>query len=848
MSQRGSRNTARRQAASIYRRRLARGTDQPVAAKGRTHEMNSITTMKTHSLSALIAIWFINLCLIISQHAGAQQPSYILIDLNNLAPNATSSQAVAINNKGQVIVQYSLADGTSHGLIFSGGIATDIPGLGGADTTPYSINDNGQVVGDATLPPDQAPHAFLYSGAITIDLNTLPGCNCSYALGINNRGITVGFAGRGLVVQTPFILSGNTMVPINIPGVVDNSNVATSVNNNGQVVGDYAPDFYTQRAFLYLPLNNSITDIGTLGGPDTWADAINNSGDIVGMSMTSSSKQAFLYSKGVMIDLSAYDTWNSSEAMAINDFGQVVGTFSPTPTSLNHAFLYLDHNTYDLNNLLVTNPAGWTLTSAAGINNVRQIVGTMEDAAGRYHAFLLSPINLEALQTGVSHPPYGNGITQLPGKDSLVVITHGLIPPWKDTVADTAWVDSMSNSISQCLNQHLPNTWQVEGHKWIQGAHIPWMTSAYGFLNALNNARMDGINLAYSIIMSGNWAHVHLIGHSAGAELTQACSEVLKAQWGDACVIHCTFLDPFTGLIPLSLVNNVSVYGDSAHWSDNYFTRDQETGGDAWPATEGPLDHAYSVDVTHIDPHKIPLMGYAPVVSGLGTSCVHTETSHGWPIDFYSNTITGRVTADYQNFGFPLSEEGSSWNLTQNYNVGNDPPIKLGTSDPDCIQVFDFDSGSTSGPLDLSDPSMVQIEMGVVARQHTGVTLTKDDPAWLACSIFVTNALNYVAFDAQFTGDPGAAGQFSAYWDTNAIGFADETLIGTAARHYVLSFQPATSNSVHVLGFRIDSSSALPSSICVTNIFWFFRELLGKSEWSGRALKTKADGQLEGKG
>ena len=66
-----------------------------------------------------------------------------------------------------------------------------------------------------------------------------------------------------------------------------------------------------------------ITDLGTLGGQWSDAYAINNFGQVVGLSQTASgSSHPFLYDTGKMIDLYPLNG-QDSEPMGINNFGQV---------------------------------------------------------------------------------------------------------------------------------------------------------------------------------------------------------------------------------------------------------------------------------------------------------------------------------------------------------------------------------------------------------------------------------------------------------------------------------------------------------------------------------------------
>src|SRR5471032_1006014 len=72
----------------------------------------------------------------------------------------------------------------------------------------------------------------------------------------------------------------------------------------------------------------SVTDLGVLGtGPMSDAVAINNSGQIAGISDTNGANtpHATLYSNGTLTDLGTFPTGATSYAEALNDSGTVVG-------------------------------------------------------------------------------------------------------------------------------------------------------------------------------------------------------------------------------------------------------------------------------------------------------------------------------------------------------------------------------------------------------------------------------------------------------------------------------------------------------------------------------------------
>ncbi|MCP4107060.1 MAG: hypothetical protein GY749_16230 [Desulfobacteraceae bacterium] len=111
------------------------------------------------------------------------------------------------------------------------------------------------------------------------------------------------------------------------------------INESGQIAGHYSTTDGYDHAFLY---NSGTIDLGTLGGSVNKSDAnaINNSGHIVGDSNASIGYRAFLYKNADegMIDLGTLGGDRSS-ALDINNSGQIIG-WSVTASGDYHAFLY----------------------------------------------------------------------------------------------------------------------------------------------------------------------------------------------------------------------------------------------------------------------------------------------------------------------------------------------------------------------------------------------------------------------------------------------------------------------------------------------------------------------------
>src|SRR5207253_275447 len=137
-----------------------------------------------------------------------------------------------------------------------------------------------------------------------------------------------------------------------------------------------------------------------LGGSDSAAYGVNESGSIVGAAATSgnAATQAFLYRNGAMTSLGTLGGTNSV-AMAINEVEEIAGSSSTSGNAATHAFLFQSGTMIDLNTRL-PDGSGWVLESATAINSSGDIagVGTIN---GERHAYRLSvPVALTLSPNG----------------------------------------------------------------------------------------------------------------------------------------------------------------------------------------------------------------------------------------------------------------------------------------------------------------------------------------------------------------------------------------------------------------------------------------------------------------
>ena len=737
---------------------------------------------------------------------------YQVVDLGTLGGD--SSSANDINASGHVVGTSTLNNGNSHAFIWYNGLMQDLGTLGGNTSEARAINDNGQIVGSSSLAGNVTTHAFKYSNSQMQNLGSLGGD--SYAQGINNSGKIVGYSANSVGVNYAFLYSGGSIQNLNI------NCYARDINDSADIVGYYylSNDISDPHSFLYTR-----GLIRFIDPPDvqSYGICINNKGQISGVYSDGYYIHPYFYN-GSFVDLGTLGG-NYGYGFGINYNGDIVG-HSQTVDGDDHAFIYSNGEMKDLNDILLDN-LGWTLTQANGINDGGQIVGYGINPSGQQHAFLLNPVSTESSEVVANIIPaqkaFGACPVKDPTKNSLVVITHG----WQINVLgypppNISFVDEMTIDIINNMSSRNVNNWQVFGYKWLTNA---WVFSAD---DALNSAKQEGKHLGESIAAQG-WTHVHLIAHSAGAALIQSATEAIKNA-NSSIIVHETFLDPFVG----SSLGGIYTYGRRADWADQYFSNDKETDVDYFsnvfliaPYTESPAFHSYNVNVTMLDPNKSGYINKFSSSSGTSSGIqveTCTKSTHGWPVDFYMNTITGNTTADYAGFGFSLSEEGGNWSTISGYGVGNGTelnssvPVKVLGSDIVCTAVTPKASPYSDFIPDFTQSPTVQSITGTIEKYTDHINLFSGSPVWLSTAIIPTNPVNLVSFDAEFTSGVEAQGVLVVLWDTNTIGTLDERFIEPGLQHYQFSFSKAEAYSTHVLGLRLDPFTNVQSSVTLTNV------------------------------
>jgi probable HAF family extracellular repeat protein len=248
---------------------------------------------------------------------------------------------------------------------------------GGNQSEAYGINLAGQVVGVANLNPSTGrTHGFLKTpGQPMQDLGALEGGYDSEAYGINAAGQVVGAADANNYLRA-FLKDPDQ--PMQDLGDLGGASRAWGINAAGHVVGrtDYESGTVSGvRAFLKKP-GQPMENLGTLGGRWSEAVAINDTGQVAGTSLLANNYgRAYLKNPGEDMQNLGTLGGGSSEAHGLNNLGQVVG-WAHNPDNYQRAFLKTpSQDMQDLGTL------GGDYSWAYGINDAGQVVGWADDIA-----------------------------------------------------------------------------------------------------------------------------------------------------------------------------------------------------------------------------------------------------------------------------------------------------------------------------------------------------------------------------------------------------------------------------------------------------------------------------------
>lgn len=350
------------------------------------------------------------------------QSRYRIVNLGNLSGTASSGNS--LNDIGWASGFGTLADNTSeHAAVWVYGLKFDLGTLGGPNSdvqwpnknthgllsgwsetaalNPYAESWSCTAFTPTGVPTGHVCAGFRWQWGEMTALPALGGYN-GFAAGNNDRDEIVGWAETSYHDPTCAKTGQNEQVFQFLPVVWgpgphgirklpayagDPDGAATAINNAGDAVGisgacDVAVGALSAKHALLWRHEGGVVNLGSLGGYG-WNTpmAINNRGDVVGFSdlagdyaggVLTPNFHAFLWTResGRMVDIGTLPGDELSEALDINDRGQIVGISLPSL----RAFLYENGRMWNLNDLIAGDP-GLFLLEGGGINNRGEITG-----------------------------------------------------------------------------------------------------------------------------------------------------------------------------------------------------------------------------------------------------------------------------------------------------------------------------------------------------------------------------------------------------------------------------------------------------------------------------------------
>jgi probable HAF family extracellular repeat protein len=331
------------------------------------------------------------ICFALAFTSAAVAQTYTVTNIGTLGGN--DSVALSINDYGEVVGFSKTADGEVHAFRYFHDSLFDLSTLGGKESYAYIITNSGILLGDSKTPEGTLRPFMGAPNSPLLNIGDDPHLFGS-ARGANNVGQVVGFKlvtdEHGQFHKRAYLYTTNRTIDLGTFGGKQSDAVA--INDAGEVVGHFYTQYHDgpRRAVLYHA--GKVLEIGTFGGVSSNGVAINRTGEVVGYSdLAGGDQRAFVFSHGKLKNLGTLPGGTESFAYGIDDRGRIVGASDAKDSPL-RAFIYSDGVMQDLNKLIPAD-SGWALTEAKAINDSGQIVG-YGFFEGERRAFLLTPVKM----------------------------------------------------------------------------------------------------------------------------------------------------------------------------------------------------------------------------------------------------------------------------------------------------------------------------------------------------------------------------------------------------------------------------------------------------------------------
>ena len=241
-------------------------------------------------------------------------------------PGSTWTEASGINDAGQIVGTYTDTAGIAHGFMYHNGVYTRMDYPSTAHNYAFGINDQGDLVGSYSEVMPRGPyHASLRTAAGVWSPFDFPG-NETDGRAINTQGDIVGIYNAGY--GTPdhgFLKVGDNYTSIDYPGA--SLTYVFGLNDARWVTGTYRDGQGLLKGFVWK--DGVYTAITYPGATETYIGGINNANAMVGWKVEGGKVSGFVATAGKFRPvLVTFANAANTRARAINDLGQIVGTYT----------------------------------------------------------------------------------------------------------------------------------------------------------------------------------------------------------------------------------------------------------------------------------------------------------------------------------------------------------------------------------------------------------------------------------------------------------------------------------------------------------------------------------------
>ena len=241
---------------------------------------------------------------------------------------------------------------------------------------------------------------YLLPGGNQLDyrIENFPGSTQTQVTGMNDRSTQVGFyspTNTGTDANYAWYSDDNGLNfhPVIVPGVSFSTPAVTQllgVNDNKVAVGFYNDANGNSHGFTYN-IRSQEFSFTTLTGASSLTDtAINDRGQVAGFFTGSGGTvESFVTNGRHGISTFSFQGASMTQAFGLNDFGEVVGTYTvgSGSTAMTHGFTWTAHGGFET----VDDPNGMGTATVNGVNDRGDLVGFYTDSAGNVDGMLALP-------------------------------------------------------------------------------------------------------------------------------------------------------------------------------------------------------------------------------------------------------------------------------------------------------------------------------------------------------------------------------------------------------------------------------------------------------------------------